>query len=41
MQVVTEIDRDTFVAALAPVTQEFARRFGSDVIERIRAVQAA
>ena len=41
MQVITEIDRDTFVAALAPVTQEFARRFGSDVIERIRAVQAA
>lgn len=39
MQVVSDIDRSAFVAALAPATQEFTRLFGADVIKRIRAVQ--
>jgi len=40
MQVVSEIDQGAFVAALAPVMQDFVRRFGADTIEHVRAVQA-
>lgn len=39
MQVVSEIDRNAFVAVLAPAIQEFTGLFGADVIKRIRAVQ--
>ncbi len=41
MQVVSTIERGAFVAALAPVTQAFARQFGAEIVERIKAVRAA
>lgn len=41
MQIVKTIERGAFVAALAPVTQEFARQFGAEIVERIKAVRAA
>jgi tripartite ATP-independent transporter DctP family solute receptor len=37
MMVTTEIDRDSFIKALAPAQPEFERRFGADLIARIRA----
>lgn len=36
MQVVTEIDRKAFEAALAPAYGEFAKQFGQEKIDRIR-----
>jgi tripartite ATP-independent transporter DctP family solute receptor len=37
MQVSTNIDRDAFIKALAPIMPVFDRRFGADLIARIRA----
>lgn len=37
VQVTVTVDRDAFVKALAPVQPEFDRRFGADLIARIRA----
>ena len=37
VEVTEDIDRAAFVKALAPVQPEFERRFGADLIDRIRA----
>jgi len=37
VQVTEKIDRDAFVKALVPILPEFDRRFGADLIARIRA----
>ncbi len=36
MKVTTEIDRAAFVAAMAPANPEFEKRFGADVIAKLR-----
>jgi hypothetical protein len=41
MQVVSDVDRTTFVAALAPALQGFAQTFGPDRVERIKSVGTA
>lgn len=37
MEVVTDVDRDSFAAALRPLVAEYAEAFGPDLIARIRA----
>src|ERR1700733_15071103 len=39
MQVVTDVDRTKFAAAMAPANPVFAKQFGGDLIERIRNYQ--
>lgn len=41
MEVVTDIDRAAFIAALKPAIAEFSKQFGADRIERIQAVKTA
>jgi TRAP-type C4-dicarboxylate transport system substrate-binding protein len=36
MKVVTEVDRDKFAAAMAAAKPEFDKRFGSELIEKIK-----
>jgi len=38
VQVISDIDRARFAAAMAPAMPEYEKRFGHDLIDRIRAI---
>jgi TRAP-type C4-dicarboxylate transport system substrate-binding protein len=39
MEVVTEIDREAFEAAVQPAYEQYTSQFGDELIERIRAFE--